>query len=118
MSRRGLTWALAGAGSLLLVLLGIHLNWQWHRYRLATPKGAIWVGMTPADVHAVLGPAHSQADYDEFIEELWDEDWLLLVDYEGGRVTQAYFYPQDAPVVRIPRPSLVEVVRSWLTRED
>jgi hypothetical protein len=71
--------------------------------------------MTPADVEAVLGPALSQADYDGFTEELWGDDWLLLVNYEGGRVAEAYFYPAGAHVVRIPRPSLVAHVRSWFT---
>jgi hypothetical protein len=110
-------WAVAAA-SLGLVVFGAHLAWERHRYRLETPQGTVWVGMTPADVQAVLGPALSQADYDGFTEELWGEDGLLLVDYEGGRVTEAYWYPSGAPVVRIPRPSLVEHIRSWLTRAD
>jgi hypothetical protein len=37
MSRSGLKWAAVGVASLALVLLGAHLAWEWHRYRLRTP---------------------------------------------------------------------------------
>src|SRR5262245_17047712 len=113
MSTRGLKWSAVGVASLLLVL-GAHLAWEQHRYRLHTPRGTVCVGMTPERVRAVLGPALSRAEYDGSTEELWGDDWLLLVDYDGGQVTEATFYPKDEPVSRIPRPSLFEVVRSWL----
>ena len=40
--------------SLALILLGIHLAWEQHRYRLETPKGTIWVGMTKQEVEGEI----------------------------------------------------------------
>ena len=38
MSTRTWKWPAVGVASLLLVLLGAHLAWERHRYRLWTPK--------------------------------------------------------------------------------
>ena len=41
MGTRGWKWPAVGVASLLLLVLGAHLAWEGHRYRLWTPKGAI-----------------------------------------------------------------------------
>ena len=55
MGTRGWKWPAVGVGSLLLVVLGAHLAWEWHRYSLSTPRGTVRIGMTTAEVEALLG---------------------------------------------------------------
>jgi len=55
MNRRGLKWSAVGTAGLALIVLGVHLTWERHRYHLETPKGTIRIGMTQAEVRAVLG---------------------------------------------------------------
>jgi hypothetical protein len=56
LSTRGLKRSAVGLVGLLLVLLGAHRAWERHRYRLHTLRGTVRVGMTRAEVGAVLGP--------------------------------------------------------------
>jgi hypothetical protein len=119
MSRRGLKWAVVAA-SLVLILLGIHLAWERQRYRLETPKGTIRVGMTWEEVREALGPSHAFNTLDEpdgrpFYEVRRWTTGVLSARYDDGLVVEVTFSPPDGPIIRIPRPSLVEHIRSWLT---
>src|SRR5262245_4641438 len=78
VSKRGWRWAAVGLAS-LLVLLGAHLAWEHHRYRLRTPEGAIPTGMTPEEVEAVLG-----ASTGGMIEGRGDEEQIRLVWFLRG----------------------------------
>src|SRR5262245_59296888 len=121
MSRSGLKWAAVGLVSLLLLVLGAHLAWEQQRYRLRTPKGTVRVGMTQAEVEALLGAPH-----------LWDvggpghfrRSWSLAggtlwVDYDSdAQVTGASFHLPAGPASYIPRPSLFGHVRAWLGKRE
>jgi hypothetical protein len=121
MSRRTWKWAVVAA-SLVLVLLGIHLAWEQHRYRLVTSRGTISIGMTRAEVDTVLGPPQA-AVFGQFSDRAWR--WEVgpdgvLVFFRDGLAVCAQLHSPDRAVVTtaeavIPRPSLVEVVRSWFT---
>jgi hypothetical protein len=122
MSRRGLKWALVAA-SLVLLLLGIYLAWERHRYCLETSRGTVRIGMTQDEVRAVLGMekgtmAEGQREWswwgdtrDDSVRVIYGPEW---------RVTGASSRSPGQAEASIPRPSLVEVVRSWFTgkRED
>src|SRR5262249_29116536 len=116
MHRRGLKWAAAGTVGLMLVVLGVHLAWERHRYRLETPRGAIRIGMTREEVTAVLGPADEVRRGEELFEvwPVWRVDGSDIKAYFdlGGCLWHARC--DDAT---IPRPSLFRVVRSWLTKQ-
>jgi hypothetical protein len=56
MSKRGWKRSAVALAS-LLVVLGAHLAWEQHRFRLSTPWGTVRIGMTRAEVEAVLGPS-------------------------------------------------------------
>jgi hypothetical protein len=117
MNRRTWKWAIVAA-NLGLVLLGIHVAWERHRYRLATPKGTIWVGMTKAEVEAVLGPAGgSFGQVGSCISNYDLGGSVVSVGYGANDVAAAALWqdPTTPEYVRIPRPSLVEHVRSWFT---
>jgi hypothetical protein len=101
------------------LLLGIHLAWERHRFRLETPKGIIWVGMTHEQVWAILGPSFNSEKRLEpsdtpFLELwIWEKD-SVGVCFNAGRVEWASSYTESY----IPRPSLLEHVRSWFKREE
>jgi hypothetical protein len=113
MSTRGLKGAAVGLVCLLLVLLGAHRAWEQRRYELHTPKGTVRVGMTRAEVEAVLGSSASsnllRSDFaldSGLVRVFFDDD-----DYDKVR---AVLFVSDQPSSRIPRPFLFEHVRSWL----
>ena len=121
MSRSGWKWSAVGVVSLLLLVLGAHLTWERHRYRLVTPRGTVHIGMSPAEMRAALGPAidgsRGRMHMNPNVSEWWslEEGVRLLVFYDRkDRVGEMYVvrYP-DLFLVSVPRPSLVEVVRSW-----
>jgi hypothetical protein len=127
MSRRGLKWAVVGA-SLVLVLLGIHLAWERHRNALHTPWGTIRVGMTLAEVEAMLCPAQGprglrfESVQGEGAERTVRQNcWQLgsswaVVDYdENGRVEGGALHSPGGAIASIPRPSLTEYIRFWIT---
>jgi hypothetical protein len=121
MGARGLKWSAVGVVSLLLVALGVHLGWEHHRYRLSTPKGTIRIGMTRAEVEAVLGPANPGSERVRWTlkrSEGWflEGDRRLLVSYDGDdRVEQMHLFGSpDEHLATLPRPSLVKHVRFWL----
>ena len=127
MNRRGLKWAAAGTAGLVLIVLGIHLAWEQHRYRLWTTEGTLWVGMTPAEVEALLGPEDDCIRSSDLVDlRLSGRVWYLAggavevyFHLDGdNRVASATFYQTFQPGVTIPRPSLVAHVRSWLTGEN
>jgi hypothetical protein len=113
VSRRGQKWAVVGA-SLVLILLGIHLAWERHRYRLETPKGVIRIGMTPEQVWAVLGP-DGYKSRPHTLTWAFGRDSVHVDFYPGGRVSSASFNPLSGPMSHIPCPSLFQHVRSWFT---
>jgi hypothetical protein len=122
MNRRGWKWV-AVAASVALLLIGIHLAWERHRYRLWTPMGTIRMGMTREEVGAVLGPSrhqvlHGGSKKPLVIGEWWEStEGTLTVDYgaDGRAARRAAFRPVSEAATTIPRPSLVEHARSWLT---
>jgi hypothetical protein len=120
MGTRGWKWPAVGLVCLLLVALGAHLAWERHRYRLRTPRGILWVGMTKAETEKALGPpCNNPLVLALEVEKLhWGRQWLLWIGDgrrvvavfgEGGRLTDA-----EADGTSIPRPSLCGHVRSWL----
>ena len=116
MSQSGGKWAAVGVASLLLVLLGAHLAWEGHRYRLRTPEGTVRIGMTRTEVEAVFGPpvpTHIKHVPPAGPDHCFYSD--ICVFFAGGRVESATLYKDDLPSTRIPRPSLFEAARSWLT---
>jgi len=117
MGTCGLKGSAVGVASLLLVLLGAHLAWERHRYRLWTPQGVVRIGMTRETMRAVLGPTpFASGQFGVIHLERWEgSEGAVIVSYDlEGRVAHAAFQPPDRPASRIPRPSLFEVVRSWL----
>jgi hypothetical protein len=117
MSRSGLKGAAVGVASLLLVLLGAHLAWEHNRVRLHTLRGTIRIGMTRAEARAILGPATFKGSSGGAIvfEDWAFGEWDFMVRYDDdGRVKEATFTPNGRPASRIPRPCLVEHVRSGL----
>jgi hypothetical protein len=117
MTSRAWRWAIVAA-SVVLIALGIHLAWEWHRYRLETPKGAISLGMTKTEVEAVLGPAKVGAGQVGGFPNYYEL---------GGKAVLVGYGVNDAAVlvvgldlstrefVRIPRPSIISQARTWLT---
>ena len=116
MNRRGLKWAAAGTAGLVLVVLGIHLAWECHRVRLHTPTGTVWVGMTLAEADAALGPPFTfEADRDNGLARYECGKAHLAAIFRQGRLEHAILGEVGEVAVAIPRPSLVEHVRSWFT---
>src|SRR5262245_29444357 len=121
MNRRALKWAAAGMVGLALVALGVHIAWERHRYRLHTPKGAVRVGMTLADVEAVLGPRSP-------IVHRWGlrqpDGWLLeegtvWIRFDRhGRARVATFEPHEGVTSGIPRLPLFEHIRAWVPGDE
>jgi hypothetical protein len=121
MSKRGLKWLAGGVASLLLVLLGAHVAWEQHRYRLWTPRGAVRIGMTGEEVRALLGQSFNSGLNASGVSQYWviDDAWSISVSYDdNSRVASASIFPlggpDGGPATSIPRPSLAEHVRSWL----
>jgi hypothetical protein len=116
MSRSRMKWVAVAVAALALVAVGAHFAWEWHRYRLSTPRGAIRIGMTREEVTAVLGPADEVRRGEELFEvwPVWRVDGSDIKAYFdlGGCLWHARC--DDAT---IPRPSLFRVVRSWLTKQ-
>src|SRR5262249_31442723 len=119
MNRRGLKWTAAGIVGLALVVLGAHLAWERHRYRLETTRGVIRVGMTRAEVETVLG--ESDLQHRKGFGE-WDGRSEV-----GRRARQAVGVLSDSPdtakeasaeASRVPRPPLAEYVPSWFASKD
>ena len=106
MNRRGLKWAAAGTEGLVLIVLGIHFAWEWHRYRLVTPQGTFWVGMTRAEVAAVFGKTLPPTS-DVFFMVI-DGEFGALHFGDNGTLREVY-----SCLGTIPRPSLVAHVRAW-----
>src|SRR5262249_42054224 len=108
MNRRGLKWA-AGTVSLALVVLGVHFWWEWHRYRLVTPYGVIRIGMTQAELEALLGRPIA-------IGGVWNSgnDHLFVSFDDQGRLSDALFFNKASGEITLPRPSLIECVRAWV----
>jgi hypothetical protein len=52
MSRRTWKWAIVAA-SLLLLLVGIHLAWDWHRYRPSVNTAAFYLTVSPSRETAI-----------------------------------------------------------------
>jgi hypothetical protein len=125
MSRRNWKWAVVAA-SVALILVGIHLAWERHRYRLVTPKGTIWMGMTREEVEAILGPPNLSSGSSGHTELLWwFKDATVKVQFDG--VLWEIDLPMRFASITghgpekldcIPRPSLVEHVRTWFKREE
>src|SRR5262245_51125070 len=122
MNRRGLKWTVAGTVGLALVVLGVHLTWERQRYRLETPRGTVRLGMTRTEVEAVLGPAPFKTEPPHrplHTEARRLGGGLVEVVYDDrDEVAEAWFRSADEVVTIIPRPSLVEQVRSWFTGKD
>jgi hypothetical protein len=139
MSRGGLKWSAVGLVSLLLVLLGAHLAWERHRYRLSTPKGVVRIGMTVDEVAAVLGPPkvwygmfhprpvgiygggtfQRSAAFPVEGETWFLDEGVIKVGYDrNGRTDFARYTPTDQTESTIPRPSLFAVVCSWLGKRE
>jgi hypothetical protein len=126
MSRSGWKWPAVGVASLLLVLLGAHLAWERHRYRLRTPKGTIRIGMTYAEVEAVLGhPDHGlgigHVLYQEWVRGVWKVSVSIDLrgrEFNSGVVAAANLYDNNRLLSAVPRPSLVEYVRAWLGQRE
>ena len=121
MHRRGLKWPAAGTVGLALVVLGVHLAWERHRYRLETPRGTVRLGMTRSEVEAVFGPAPFKAEPPHrplHTEARRLGGGLVEVVYDDrDEVAEAWFRSADEVVTIIPRPSLADHVRSWFTSE-
>jgi hypothetical protein len=121
MNRRGVKWTVV-AVSLALIVLGVHLAWERHRYRLETPKGIVRVGMKMAEVEAVFGPAwllEAMGPFKLFATLDLDEG-TLFVEYDSARlVTAASFRAasMSSATSAIPRQSLFEHVSSWFKDE-
>jgi hypothetical protein len=115
MSRSGLKWV-AVVAALALVLLGAHLAWEWHRYRLRTPRGTVRVGMTMQEVETVLDPSNRGRIRLAFpADVLGLGSCTLGVRFDAnGKVTSASVGVPGAGSSSIPRPSLFQHVRSWL----
>ena len=118
MSRRGLTWTAAGIVGLALLVLGAPLAWERHRYRLWTPQGAIHIGMTHKEVEAVLGPPVPEFDGNPGVPQ--DHEYRIV----GGCLAEVVYDKAgflsgaalaDGNWSHIPRPPLVEHIRSWFT---
>jgi hypothetical protein len=119
MRTRGSKWAAVGVAALLL-MLGAHFAWEQYRYRLWTPRGTLWVGMTKVEARRALGPPCNNPlvlalEAEQTVN--WGRQWLLWIGDgrrvvavfgEGGRLTDA-----EADGTFIPRPSLFEHVCSW-----
>jgi hypothetical protein len=127
MSRSGLKWPAVGVAC-LLVVLGAHLAWERHRYRLHTPRGTIRIGMTLEEAARLFGPEPPQKAWlggTQPKHANWFVDGTLVaVDfYDDERIVAAETYRliSYGPPLRfkdpvgIPRPSLFEAARSWLT---
>src|SRR5262245_53173231 len=118
MKRRGLKWTAAGIVGLALIVLGAHLAWEHHRYRLETPKGIIRIGMTQDKVRAALGTERGTRAEGQHEWSWWGDsrDTSVAVFYDPeGRVTGASSRRTGRAEASIPRPSLIEHVRSWFT---
>jgi hypothetical protein len=127
VSRRDLKWAVPSVSLVLIVLVGTYLAWERQRYRLETSEGTLRVGMTPAEVEALLGPEDDRIRSPDLVDlRLSGRVWYLrdgavevYFHRDGdGRVASATWFPVFQPEVSIPRPSLFAHVRSWLTRKD
>jgi hypothetical protein len=118
MNTRGFKWPAVGLVCLALVLLGAHLAWEQHRYRLHTPKGMIRIGMTRAEVEAVLGKASQESARFGLATYEWGTAAVVVAYDRHGRVTRAVTGEGEQAAALIPRPSLVGLVRTWLTGED
>jgi len=117
MSRSGWKWPAVGLVSLLLVLLGAHLAWEWHRVRLHTPKGTIRIGMTREEAEAVFGENsawHWRRDW-FWTENMHGDEWVSAAFDPDGHLDRAAVGRDKQVTSRIPRPSLLQLVRSWLT---
>jgi hypothetical protein len=123
MSRSGLKGAAVAGAAVVLVALGAHLAWEYHRYSLRTSRGTVRVGMTSEEVTKAIGPAGPLL----FVPggEPGYSDWRSLDDgsvtvFYGndGRVKHARFETAAGICTAIPRPSLYELVRSWLPRSE
>jgi hypothetical protein len=136
MSKRRLG-SLTVAVCVLLVVLGAHREWKRYRYHLRTAKGTIWVGMARAEVEAVLGPPLEPreskrsdcavwsdpgrvlppAEMRAFLDSaLVPEAWLGIDYDESGLLMCARYRAGGIDSLElIPRPSLFEHVRSWLS---
>ena len=113
MNRSGLRWPAVGVVSLLLVVLGAHLAWEQHRYRLWTPSGTVRIGMTQAEVQEALGLPVS-GGYCSRAKGLtcsWEGE--VFVVYHDGRVVRAGGSDLGGELSFIPRRSLLGHVRSW-----
>jgi hypothetical protein len=112
MSRSGLKVSAVAVASLLLVAVGAHFAWEWHRYRLSTPRGTIRIGMTRAEVEAVLGKVHAKDPGDLGV---WgDSDGIVCITFVDDRAAEIKHERAGGTASRIPRPSLFEHVRAWL----
>jgi hypothetical protein len=123
MGTRGWKWPAVGLVGLALVVLGAHLAWEQHRYRLRTLEGTIRIGMTKAEVEAALGRRLlPQSDRPHAPRSCSINKGEVTVQFdEGGRVTWASVIADGGttPALdEIPRPSLFGHVRSWFGKRE
>src|SRR5262249_22832987 len=127
MGTRGWKWPALGLVCLALGLLGAHLAGEQHRYRLHTPQGTIRIGMTLEQVKSVLGKPDkewffclrptpwSRCEFNPWWEWKMAQGTVEIQSDSDGRVAAASFTPARGRPSTIPRPSLFEAARSWLT---
>src|SRR5262245_41993213 len=115
MNRRGLKWAVTGTVGLALVVLGAYLAWERHRYRVETPRGVVRIGMPSDEVEAMFGARPAVEGRHGWIVFLLPDDLRVQVWCLDGRVAKVTFPQHDGTPGEIPRPSLIEHIRSWFT---
>jgi hypothetical protein len=118
MNTRGWKWPAVGLVCLLLVLLGAHLAWEQHRVRLVTPRGTIRIGMTRAQVEAVLGKASQESALFGLATYEWGVAEVEVAYDRHGRVRHARTAEGEQETASIPRPSLFGYVRAWFGKRE